>query len=154
MLTNTVPDVSTIIIAQTGAGVLEVVVSLNPRQVAAGQIGRTTHQIGDLGVDGSQNDFGQLTGSLGRVFGGVNRESRFPTRREFARNSAGELSMFVRVLPAVSGQEVNPLCLKVSTTSSGVSVGLVSLFGDMEGLVSREVELGLQRCDVIGLESW
>ena len=57
VLTNTVPDVGTAIITQTGAGVLEVVVSLNPRQVAASQIGRTTHQIGDLGVDGSQNDF-------------------------------------------------------------------------------------------------
>ena len=62
--------------------------------------------------------------------------------------------MFVRVLSAVSGQEVDPLCLEVSTTGGSVSVGLISLFGDMEGLVSGEVELGLQRCDVIGLESW
>ena len=52
MFADTVPNVGTSVIAQTGAGGLEVLVAFNPRQVTTGQIGGTTHQIRDLGVEG------------------------------------------------------------------------------------------------------
>lgn len=62
--------------------------------------------------------------------------------------------MIVGVLPAVGSQEVNPLGFEPSTTNSDIIVDLVGLFRDMEGLVGWELELGLQRYDIIGLESW
>ena len=74
MFTDTIPYVGATVVAQTGAGVLEVFMTLYPRQVTTGQVGGTTDQIRDLGIDGSQNDLGKLTRSLSRVGGGVNGE--------------------------------------------------------------------------------
>ena len=143
MFTDTVPDVGTAVIAQTSAGVLEILVSFNPRQVTASQIGGTTHQVWDLGVDGSQSDLGEFTGSLSRISGSVDGEGRLPACREFTRDAAGEFGMLVRVLLAVSSKEVVPLGLEVGTTDGNISVDLVGLVGDVECLVSGEIELGL-----------
>ena len=68
---NTIPDVGTAVVSQTGAGVLKLLVALNPRQVTASQISGAAHQIWDPGVDGSQHDLGQFTGSLSRIGGCV-----------------------------------------------------------------------------------
>lgn len=62
--------------------------------------------------------------------------------------------MLVGVLLAVGSEKVVPLGFELRTTSGNVPVGFVGLFGDIEGFVSREFELGLQRCDIIGLKSW
>lgn len=153
MFTDTVPDVGTAVVAQTGAGMLEVLMALNPGQVTASQIGGTTHKVWDPGVEGSQNDLGQLTRSLSRIGGGVNRKRGLPSSREFTRDTAGEFGMVAGVLSAVSSQEIVPLGLKVSTTGGNITVDLVGLVGDVEGLVSGEIELCLQRGDIVGLKS-
>jgi len=144
MFTDTIPDVGTGVVAQTSARVLEVLVAFNPRQVTASKIGGTTHQVRDLGVDCRQNDLGQLTRSLGRISGGVDGEGRLPAGGEFTRDTAGEFGMLVWVLLTVRSQEVAPLSLEVSTTGGDIAVDLVGLFGDVEGLVGGEIELGLQ----------
>ena len=48
--------------------------------------------------------------------------------------------MLVGVLLAVSSQEVVPLSLEVSTAGSDIAVDFVGLVGDVEGLVSGEIE--------------
>ena len=52
--------------------------------------------------------------------------------------------MLIGVLLAVGSQEVVPLSLEVSTAGSDIAVDFVGLVGDVEGLVSGEIELGLQ----------
>lgn len=144
MFTDTVPNVGASVIPQTSAGVLEVLVALNPRQVTAGQIGGTTDQVWDLWEEGGQNDLGQLTRSLSRIGGGVNGERRLPTGREFTRDTTGEFGVFVGVLLAVSSQEAVPLNLEASATCSNVAVDLIGFVGNVEGFVSGEIEFGFQ----------
>ena len=62
--------------------------------------------------------------------------------------------MLVGVLLAISSQEVVPLSLEASTTGSNIAVDLVGLVRDVKGLVSGEIELGLQGGDIVGLESY
>ena len=59
--------------------------------------------------------------------------------------------MFVGVPLTVSSQEVVPFGLELCTARGRVAVDLVGLIGNMEALVGRETELGLQRRDIIGL---
>jgi len=154
MFTDTIPNVGTCVIAQTGAGGLEVLVALNPRQVTTSQISGTTHQVRDPGVEGGQNDLGQFTRSLSGIGGGVDGKGRLPTSREFTRDTTGEFGVFIGVFLAISSQEVVPLGLEVSTTGGNIPVGLVGFFGDVERLVGGEIELGLQRDDIVSLESY
>lgn len=74
VFTDAVPNVGATVVAQTGAGGLEVLLALSLRQVTTSQIGGTTHEVRDPGAKGRQNDLGQLTRSLSRIGGGVNGE--------------------------------------------------------------------------------
>ena len=51
--------------------------------------------------------------------------------------------MFVGILLAVSSQEIVPLGFEVGTTGSNIAVYLVGFIGDVEGLISGEIEFGL-----------
>ena len=153
MLADTITDISTRIRSKTSAGGLEVDRVLDLGQIAASQIGRSAQEVGQGGDDGGENDLGKLAGSLGGICWLVDRQGAFPVQGKLSSDTASELGVLGWVLLAVSLEKGVPLCLKGCATFTEFSIKVVGFLGDSKLGLRVESELGLQRYDVVGLES-
>lgn len=153
MLADTVTDISTRIRSETSAGGLEVDGVLDLGQIAASQIGRSAQEVGQGGDDGGENDFGKLAGSLGSIRRLVNGQGAFPVQGKFSRDTASKLGVLGWVLLAVCLEKRVPLRLEGCAAFTEFGIELVGLLGHSKLLLWVEPELGLQRHDIVGLES-
>ena len=101
VFTDTIPDVCARVCSKTSVRWLEVDRFLNLGQVTARQIRRSTNKIWQAGDDGSEDNFGQFTGSLSSIGGLVHWECLLPSFWELARDTAGQFGVLVGVLLAV-----------------------------------------------------
>lgn len=154
VLTNTEPDVSTLVAAETGALRLEVNHRLGPCQVGTRQVSRAADELGKDGYNGGEDDLRKLAGSLGGVRRLIDRQRLLPVVRKLSSNATGELGVLGGVLLGIGRKEVVPLCLELSTTGGDSTVGVIRLLRDVEGLVSRKTELALEGLNVVSLQSW
>lgn len=152
VLTDTVSDVTSSVVAQASGWRLEVDSILPPGQVGASQIGGATDQLGDDGVDLLQDNLGQLSGGDSRVGGGVDGQRLLPALRQLARQAAGQVVVLGLVLLAVAGEELVPLLLGGGTGSDDLASQVVDLLGDGEALFRVEAPLLLELLDVVSLE--
>ena len=154
VLTDTIADVRARVVTETGAWWLEVNGTLDASQVRASEISGTANEVGERGGDGGEDDLRELARSLSRVGGLVDGEGLLPAGGEFAADTAGELSVLLRVLLRVGSEESVSLSLELSPAGGGLSVDVVGGLGDGEGLLGVEAELGLDLGEVVGLERY
>lgn len=153
MLTHTVSDVSTTICAQLGVGRLEVYTVLDLSQITASQIRTATYQIRKNGADGSQYDFAELSACLRSISWLVNRQRFLPVLGELSRDTAGELSVLVRVLLSIRCKEGIPFGFERCTAGSRNSVCVVDFLRNNKFSLGLEAEFGLEGDYIVGLES-
>ncbi|ROV88950.1 hypothetical protein VPNG_10195 [Cytospora leucostoma] len=152
VLTDTVADVTSTVVAQTGGRGLEVDSLLPPGEVGASQICGTTNQLGDDVVYLLQNDLGQLSRSNGIVLGGVDGQGLLPALGKLIPEAAGKVLGLGLVLLAVLGEQLVPLLLLGGAGRRLLVAQLVDLLGNGEALLGVEAPLLLQLLDVISLE--
>ena len=152
VLTNTITDISALIAAEARVLRLEVNHRLRAGEVAARQVGGTTHQFRKNGDDGGENDFGQLAGRLRRVCRLVHRQVLLPALRKLARNTTSELGVLNGELLAIGGEESIPLGLELSAASSHLNIRSVCLLRYVERLVRGQTKLALQSLNIVRLE--
>ena len=154
MLTDTITDVGTSVVAQAGARRLEVDGVLDTSQVRAGQVGRTTHEVGDHRANVGKDDLGELARSLSGISRLVDWQGLLPVRRQLATDAARELGMLLGVLLRIRREEGVPLLLELGTAGGSGRVDVIGVLGDVEGLFRGEADLGLEGGDIVGLEGW
>lgn len=152
VLTDTVSDVTSSVVAQAGSWGLEVDSLLPPGQVGASQIGRATDQLGNDRVDLLQDDLGQLSRGDSGVGGGVDGQRLLPALGQLAAQAADQVGVLGLVLLAVAGEELVPLLLSSGTGRGDLAGQVVDLLGDGEALLGVEAPLLLELLDVVGLE--
>ena len=122
-------------------------------QVRASKISRSAKELREDGSKGSEGDLRELAGGDGTVSGLVDREGLFPVFGELASDAAGELSVLLRVLLTICGEELAPLLLELSTALAERAIEIVGSLGDGKLLLRVEAPLGLQGDDIVSLES-
>ena len=153
VLAHAETEVSAGVRAQARRGVLEVFGALPAGQVGTGQVGGTTHELGqDLGelVDGG---LGQLAAADGGVGSGVCRQGLFPPFGQAVLDTALQLGGFGGVLFGVRLEQGVPLGFELVARLGELGVEVGSLFGDGERLVGVEAECLFELGNVVLLES-
>lgn len=152
VLTDTISDVSSGVVAEAGGRGLEVDGLLPAGKVGASQIGRATLKLGEDGLDLAEDGLGQLSAGNGSVAGAVDGQALLPALGQLALQAASEVSVLGGVLLGVLSEQLVPLLLLGGTLRGVSAVELGDLLGDDEALLGVEAELGLELLDVVGLE--
>lgn len=152
VLADTVAEVAARPVTETGGRGLEVN-GLSPAGVVgAGQVSRAGEKLGNSLVDLLEDGLGELARGNGGVGGGVAGQALLPTLGELTGKATSELSGLGGVLGGVLLEESVPLGLLLSTFLSVLSVEVIDVLADVEGLLRVEAEERLDLLDVVGLE--
>lgn len=151
VLTDTVADVSTSVISQTGSLGLEVDSGLPASQVGTSQISGTTKELRQGRLDLAQDSLRQLASGNSRVLRGIDGEALLPAAGQVTLLAAIEVSGLVRELLGILGYHLVPLLLESSTVLGVLVVHVINLLGNVESLIG-EAELLPELLDVVGLE--
>lgn len=152
MLTDTIADVTTSVVAEASRRVLEVDSTLPPGEVGAGKIGRSTNELGKDRLDLGEHNLGELSGRNSRVRGRVGGESLLPALGKLTLETADKVGVLSRELLAVLGKLLVPLSLSGGTGRGVPGVVVIDLLGHNEALLGIEAELLLELLDIVGLE--
>lgn len=151
VLTNTIADVSTRVVSEASGFGLEVNSLLPAGQVGASQVCGATKELGNYSLDFAQHGLGKLARGNGRILRGVDRQALLPALGKIALLATLKVSILVRVLFSVLGDELVPLLLVSSALGGVLAIEVVNLFGDVESLL-WETPLLLQLLDIVGLQ--
>lgn len=152
VLTNTKPEVATLVAAESSRGVLEVLGALPSSQVGTGKVGRAAHQFRkDLGelLDGHLRE---LPAADSGVRGGVSGQSFLPAVGQPPIDTSLQLGGLSTVFLAVRLEQGVPLLLLLVALLDEFSIQVGRLLRDGEEFLRVEAKLLLELNDVVLLK--
>lgn len=152
VLTDTVSDVTSRPVTETGGWWLEVNGVLPAGQIGAGKISGSSDQLWDDLVDVLKNDLGELAGGNSLVSWTIDWELLLPSLWKLASKAALKVLGLRWELLRVFLEELVPLLLNGSTLRGVLVVKVVDGLVNSEGLLWVEAELLLDLGNIVLLQ--